>query len=157
VPVDEKTTQLRDIKVLREWNNSYNEEKVPSVYSYTKPKSKEEQWGNSLSEDAEIMVHTKLELDAQESKLDELDMILDNLDGMRDLRSEYVVSTLGNPDFTPKKPELVVLDYMKKIFERVWKYLGQYDQGLLLSLPVDIVITHPVVSPPDEEGQERRN
>jgi len=56
-----------------------------------------------------------------------------------------VVSTLGNPDYTPKKPELVVLDYMKKIFEQVWKYLGQYNQDLLLSLPVDIVITHPVV------------
>jgi hypothetical protein len=157
VPVDEKATQLSDIKVLREWNNSYNEEKVPSAYSYTKPKSKEEQWGTSFSEDAEIMVYTKLELDAQESILDELDMILDNLDGMRDLRSEYVVSTQGNPDFTPKKPELVVLDYMKKIFERVRIYLGQYDQGLLLSLPVDIVITHPVVSPSDEKDKEWRN
>ena len=154
MPVDEKATQLSDIYVLREWSNSYNEYKVPSAYSYTKPKSKEEQWGTSFSEDAEIMVHTKLELDAQESILDELDMILDNLDGMRDLRSEYVVSTQGNPDFTPKKPELVVLDYMKKIFERVRIYLGRYDQGLLLSLPVDIVITHPVVSPSDEKDQE---
>lgn len=116
------------------------------MYSYTRSRSHEEQWGSSLSEDAELMVYTKLELDAQESKLDELDMILDNLDGMRDLRSDYVVSTGGQPNYTPKKPELVVLDYMKKIFERVMDYLGQYDQRLLLSLAVDIVITHPVVS-----------
>lgn len=144
---DEETTLLSDILVLRDWSNSYNDVKVPSAYSYTKTTSKAEQWGTSFSEDAEIMVHTKLELDAQESMLDEFVMILDNLDGMRDLSSDYVVSTLGNPDFTPKRPELVVLDYMKKVFERVWKYLQKYNQKLLLSLPVDIIITHPVVSP----------
>ncbi|KAH7417779.1 hypothetical protein BKA64DRAFT_761386 [Cadophora sp. MPI-SDFR-AT-0126] len=145
VPVDEKTAKLSDIKVLREWSSSYNEDKVPSAYSYTKSRANEEQWGTSFSEDAEIMVYTKLELDAQESVIGELDMILDNLDGMKDLSSEYVVRSKGEPDYTPKKPDLVVLDYMKKIFERVWKYLGQYDQALLLSLPVDIIITHPVV------------
>jgi len=152
VPVDEKTTQLRDIKVFREWSNSYNEEKVPSAYSYTKPKFKEDEWGDSFSEDAEIMVHTKLELDAQESRVDELNMILDNLDGMRDLSSEYVVSQGGEPDYTPKKPELVVLDYMRKVFDRVWKYLSQYPKEMLSSVSVDIVITHPVVSPLGREG-----
>ena len=134
-----------------------NAEKVPSVYSYTKAASGEEQWGNSLSEDAVTMVHTKLELDAQQSKLDELDIILHNLDGMHDLRFDHVVKTGGNPDFTAKKPEIVVLDYMKRVFDRVLKYLGKVPEELLRSLPVDIVITHPVVGLLDEIDQHRQN
>ena len=122
-----------------------NLEKVPSVYSYTKPTAGEEQWGYHLSADAVTMVHTKLELDAQQSKLDELEIILDNLEGMHDLHFDQVKKTNGNPDFTAKKPEIVVLDYMKKIFDRVMKHLSQYAEEVRRSLPVDIVITHPVV------------
>jgi hypothetical protein len=123
-----------------------NDEKVPSIYSYTKTTSGEEQWGDSLSPDAVAMVHTKLELDTQQSKIDELDLILHNLDGMHDLSFDQVEKTNGKPDFTTKKPEDVVLDYMKKIFESVEKHLAKYPTELIRLLPVDIVITHPVVS-----------
>jgi hypothetical protein len=125
-----------------------NTEKVPSMYSYTKAASGEEQWGNDFSEDAITMVHTKLELDAQQSKLDELNIILDNLDGMHNLCFDHVLKTDGNPDFAAKKPEIVVLDYMRKIFDRVMKYLVKIPEELRQSLLVDIVITHPVVGVP---------
>jgi hypothetical protein len=133
---------------MREWNNMSNADKVPSVYSYTKAPSGEEQWGNDFSDNAVTMVHTKLQLDAQQSKLDELDIILDNLDGMHDLSINHVVKTDGNPDFTARKPEIIVLDYMSKIFDRVMKYLGKIPEEFIQSLPVDIVITHPVVGLP---------
>jgi hypothetical protein len=123
-----------------------NIEKVPSVYSYTKPKAKEEQWGNDFSSDAVNMVQTKLELDAQQSKLDELDMILHNLDGMHNLHFDYVEKSGGYPEFTANKPDVVVEDYMKKIFARVMEYLKDIPEVLRRSMPVDIVVTHPVVS-----------
>lgn len=145
IPVHEASVKLDDIIVEREWYNMSNAVKVPSVYSYTKTDGGEKQWGNHFSPNAVMLIHTKLELDAQPSRFDELDLILHNLDGMHDLHFDQVERTNGNPDFTAKKPEIVIQDYMSKIFQRVMQRLNKIPPQLRRSLPVDIVITHPVV------------
>jgi hypothetical protein len=128
-----------------------NTRKVPSAYSYTPSTTGEEQWGGSWSSDATVMVHTKLELDEQARKSDELEIILHNLDGMDNLNFAHIEKTNGNPAFSPKKPDDIVKDYLDKIFRQVMKVL-QTDERFQIEdvdrrkMPVDIVFTMPVVS-----------
>jgi hypothetical protein len=149
VPVDEKHAKLSDITVIEDWGkNMNNTEKVPSSISYTKPISAELQWGNDMSPNAVAMVHTKLELDEQECKIDELEIILHSLDGMHDLDFKHVQETNGYPEYSPKKPDNVVKDFLEKVFARVMtelEYLG-FQELEIQRLPVDIVFTVPVVS-----------
>ena len=73
-----------------------NHDKIPSVYSYS-PGSQagEQQWGASLSPEAVAMVNTKLELDVQDNKSDELELILQALDGMHNLDFQHVKASQG--------------------------------------------------------------
>jgi hypothetical protein len=125
--------------------------KVPSAYSYTPSTTGEEQWGGRMSSDATVMVYTKLELDEQARKSDELEIILHNLDGMDNLNLAHIEKTDGNPAFSPKKPDDIVKDYLDKIFQQVMKFLGtderfRVDDVDRREMPVDIVFTIPVVS-----------
>jgi hypothetical protein len=123
-----------------------NDIKIPSVISYSARTSDNElQFGADLSPDAVAMVHTKMELDVQETRLDELDLIIQVLDGMKDLNFGHIMASKGMPEYTWKTPEEVVTDYLKKVFAPVWdatSYLGPIRE----SVAVDIVITVPVVS-----------
>jgi len=139
------------IQVIDDWGkNMSNTEKVPSTISYTETISGEAQWGYDLSSDALTMVHTKLELDVQDRKSDELEMILHNLDGMMDLDFSYVKATGGKPAYSPKKPDYIAKDYLEKVFKRVMSYIHEYFKGFgleeadLQTMPVDIVFTVPV-------------
>jgi len=67
-----------------------NHERVPSVISYSPPShAQEQQWGADLSPNAVAMVHTKLALDIGDTS-EELDLILDALDGMKNLQFQNV-------------------------------------------------------------------
>ena len=125
-----------------------NHNKIPSVYSYS-PASPagEQQWGASLSPDAIAMVNTKLELDVQENKLDELELILQVLDGTGDLEFEHVKKSKGYPEYTWKNPEDIVTDYLTQVFRHLNKTLDHFGSSLRRQIPVDIVITVPVVWP----------
>lgn len=122
----------------------YNDVKIPSIISYSPNQDGEQQWGNSLSPDAVIMINTKLELDVQDNKMDELELILAVLEGTKDLNFEYIRASKGYPEYTWKNPEGIVTDYLTKVFQ----YLGKdiFSSWFWLQLPLDIVITVPVVS-----------
>lgn len=125
-----------------------NHDKIPSVISYS-PASPvgEQQWGYSLSPRAVTMVHTKLELDVQENKSDELDLILQVLDGIKNLHFDNVVKSKGYPAYTWKVPEDIVTDYLTKVFDYLEQAMSHFGAELNAQIPVDIVLTIPVVNP----------
>ena len=80
-----------------------NSVKIPSVISYTPCSDPEvEQFGFDLSDNATTMINTKLELDPQDTRTEELDLILHALDGMKDLRFDNIKASRGFPNFTWK-------------------------------------------------------
>jgi len=138
---------MEDINVIDNWGkNMSNNPKIPSVYSYTLPQHGEEQWGESLSHDAMTMINTKLELEVQDNKSGELELILQALEGMGNLRFEHVKAARGCPEYTWKSPEEIVTDYLIKVFQCVDREVEKFSPLLKARIPVDIVITVPVVS-----------
>ena len=123
-----------------------NHDKIPSRISYSACSEQEEQqWGLDISADAVVMVNTKLELDLQDNLADELDLILRSLDGMSNLTFEHIRQSEGDIEYTPKSPADVVADYLEKVFEHLDKEMDWFGAELKAKLPVDIVITVPVV------------
>jgi hypothetical protein len=137
---------LDKISLVYDWGQMGTHHKIPSVYSYS-PASPagEQQWGDSLSEDAVTMVNTKLELDVRENKLDELELILQVLDGTSDLDFESVKTSKGYPEYTWKNPEDIVTDYLTQVFHHLNQVVDHFGSPLRAQIPVDIVITVPVV------------
>jgi hypothetical protein len=129
-----------------------NHEKVPSVISYsTKTDKNEQQWGSDLSKHAIAMVHTKLQLDVDKTS-NELDLILQQLEGMHNLNFKYVQDTEGESRYTTKGPEKIVEDYLKLVFEFLMRTVEKFTKEFLRSTPVDIVATVPAVSLPTNAG-----
>lgn len=128
--------------------------KVPSVYSYSPPsEAGEQQWGSSLSPKAVAMVNTKLELDVQENKLDELELILQVLDGTKNLDISEIKKSQGYPEYTWKSPEEIVTDYLTKIFQYLNQRFEVFGDRLRSTMLVDVVITVPVVFRPVQKNQ----
>jgi len=127
-----------------------NDEKIPSVISYSPASDKlERQWGSSLSSKAVAMVHTKLALDIRDNS-GELDLILEALDGMHDLKFQHITDCRGFPPYPWKRPEEIVEDYLAKVFDAFLEAMTRrFDEGfpqeLRDRLPVDIVVTIPAV------------
>jgi hypothetical protein len=146
--VDSNNAVLDKITIVTDWGigpGMSNTQKVPSVISYS-PRSaaREQQFGFSLSPKAVSMLNTKLELDVQDSKADELDLILQALEGMDNLNFDHVKASNGYPEYTWKAPEDIVTDFLTNVFPYVNKLV---DSGSVLraKMPVDIVVTVPVV------------
>lgn len=121
-----------------------NHIKIPSVISYSPPIDNERQFGVDLSLDAVAMVNTKLELEVQDTRLEELDLIIQALDGMEDLGFEHIKQSKGMPAYTWKKPEEVMTDYLTKAFDSFWEATEHMAEMRSTAL-IDIVITIPVV------------
>lgn len=137
---------LDKISLVDDWGKMGIHHKIPSVYSYS-PASPagEQQWGDSLSEDAVTMVNTKLELDVQDNKLDELELILQVLDGTGNLAFDRVKASKGYPEYSWKNPEDIVADYLTQVFHHLNQVVTDFGPDLRAQIPVDIVITVPVV------------
>jgi molecular chaperone DnaK (HSP70) len=126
-----------------------NEQKIPSVYSYSPPTAaNEQQFGYDLSPSAVAMVNTKLELDTQDTKLAELESLIHALEGMKNLSYANVRRSDGNPGFSWKSSEEIVTDYLTKVFEAFSHYLERvfpkFSGTMKENYPVDLVITVPV-------------
>ncbi|ORY13860.1 hypothetical protein BCR34DRAFT_253204 [Clohesyomyces aquaticus] len=121
-----------------------NDVKVPSVISYSPcSEADEQQFGSSLSPEAVAMINTKLELDVQDTRLDELDLILQVLEGVKDLKFDNVKRAQGLPGYTWKAPQKIVADYLEKAFVH-FKRATDYLAGIKNRIPVDVIITVPV-------------
>lgn len=121
--------------------------KVPSVISYSPPSAaREQQWGKSLSPNAVSMVHTKLELDVGDVA-GELDLILQVLDGMKDLDFGRIMDGQQDdiPAYSYKSPEQIVGDYLTKVFQYIDREADKFSRAVRERLPTDIVVTVPSV------------
>jgi len=124
-----------------------NSPKIPSVISYSAPtKAGEQQWGKSLSPNAVTMINTKLELDVLPNKSDELELILQCLDGVENLSFNHIKKAKGFPQYTAKDPEQIVTDYLHEIYQHVDKLVDEFSEAVRSRIPVTIAITVPVVS-----------
>jgi hypothetical protein len=138
---------LKDIKVLGDWPAEMGDYgKIPSVISYSPSTDAGElQWGASISPNAVTMFNTKLELDVQDNKSDELDLVLAVLDGVDDLNFETVKASASDPEYTPKTPEQIVADYLAHVFEHLSHEFDHIGTRLKGQLQVDVVVSVPVV------------
>ena len=96
-----------------------NQLKVPSVYSYSKPKNREAQWGSDISDDAITMVNMKLELQPQDLRLAELESALNVLRGTGDLSFDNLRKVGSNPAYPTKTPAQIIADYHQDLRVRV--------------------------------------
>lgn len=94
------------------------------------------------------MVNTKMELDVHDDKIDELELILQVLNGTHDLNFNEIKAQKGFLKYPVKNPEEVVADYLTKVFGHLKKALAipyfDYETQFKGQIPVDIVITIPV-------------
>lgn len=143
-----KKASLTEIDVVQDWGDRMrNQDKVPSVISYSgKVEKSEQQWGSDLSRGAIAMVHTKLQLDVDDTST-ELDQILESLEGMQDLNFQYIKNTEGSPRYTRRGPEEIVADYLERVFEYLVTAVSKFTEEWRTQAPVDIVATIPAVSP----------
>lgn len=142
---DNSSPELDDIRVVKNWGQKMdNDVKIPSVISYSPCTEKDEQqFGASLSPEAVAMVNTKLELEAQDTRLEELDLIIQVLEGTKNLSLEHVKRAQGYPGYTWKSPEDIVTDYLTKAFEH-FERNTEFLTEIKTNVPVDIIVTVPV-------------
>jgi hypothetical protein len=88
------------------------------------------------------MVNMKLELDFQDTKSDELDLILKALYCMDNLNFSDIVESNKLLDYIWKSPEDIVTDYLGKVLQHVREEFSQK----MKYAPIDITLTVPVVS-----------
>ncbi|KAL5322237.1 hypothetical protein ACEPPN_010209 [Leptodophora sp. 'Broadleaf-Isolate-01'] len=137
------------IEVVQIWGAKMgNHKKIPSVVSYTPSSRKgERQFGLDLSADAVALLHTKLQLGVSDVS-QELDHILESLEGVHNLNFQYLKKSDGLPKHILFSPEQIVRDYLQRVFH----YLFESESDSLPSpfapelrqlTPVDIVVTVP--------------
>ncbi|KAH0556728.1 hypothetical protein GP486_005483 [Trichoglossum hirsutum] len=130
-----------DIIAIDSWGPGMaNHEKIPSVISYSKAIGPE--WGASVDKKSVAMVHTKLQLEVS-SPSEELDLILQALEGMHDLDSDRIRDAGPLPAYTWKGPEAIVEDYLTRMLESLLRVERGFSKQMRRHMPVDIVVTIP--------------
>lgn len=136
---------LDEIELINDWGlRMGNQEKIPSVISYSESDGDSQQWGSDLSKHAIAMVHTKLQLDIGTVE-NELDLTLQALEGMDNLHYRHIKNSEFKPSYPIQSPEEIVQDYLRFVFEYLLESVGQFTPQFLRHTSVDIVVTIPAV------------
>jgi hypothetical protein len=138
---------LNEVTIVQNWvHRQSNSDKIPSVFSFSeRSEEMEQQWGFDLSPGAVAMVQTKLELDHQTVD-QELELLMQNLEGMHNLDTSYIIEAEKSPVFTYKSAEEVVTEYLTRIFEYVLSTVERFNKKVLENTSTNIVITIPTVN-----------
>lgn len=141
---------LDEIEVLQNWGlHANNQPKVRTMISYANTASGERQWGSTVDNHASAMVNTKLELEPQPTRKDELELTLYLLKGTGNLAFEHLKKIGPNPAYTSAPPGQIVQDYLSHICQSARRdgVFKKTDMARLVetSTPVDIVVTVPAV------------
>ncbi|KAF2192229.1 hypothetical protein K469DRAFT_620267 [Zopfia rhizophila CBS 207.26] len=142
-----------EFNIVDIWPPRVTSEKVPSEISYSPAPGRERQWGYDISQPADMdrgalkLRWTKLELD-QQGRTEELRMILDALNGMKNLSLTEIERSHGIPDYPAMSPVDIVADYLSKVREYLLETLPR-DHGVareyLDTIDIDLVITVPAI------------
>lgn len=96
------------------------------------------------------MVNTKLELEPQASRKDELELTWYLLKGTGNLAFEHLRKIGPNPAYSSKQPREIVEDYLARICESALKPKAfrtiDLREAIESKIPLDIIITVPAVS-----------
>lgn len=143
-----ETATFSDIDIVTNWGKGYdNHDKVKSVISYSdRSEENENNWGDNVAPDAVVMKHLKLKLDVQ-AVSEELNFLTQALDGTNDLNFQHIRNAKNLPEYTSKSSEVIVKDYLTKVFEHVLDVVDTFSKELRDRIDTDIVITIPVVRP----------
>jgi len=119
------------------------------MISYIKSSTGETQWGSDVSDHGTAMVNTKLELEPQKSRHDELELTWYLLKGTGNLGFEHLKRIGPDPAYTSAPPSQIVRDYLSHICESACKP-GSFETVDMTRLeetgtPLDVVITVPAV------------
>lgn len=145
VSPEQEHAELSKIESLVNWTQKMNNrQKVPSVFSYTRVSTGEAQWGSDIAENSTTMVNTKLELQPQDSRFEELDLTFHALKGMGFLSFDNIRQNGPEPAYTSKEPQDIITDYLTKISE-CYRRAGKVDRLASVTTSIDIVVTVPVV------------
>lgn len=140
---------IDEIEVVQDWGvNGDNQSKVRTMISYVKSSAGKTQWGSAVTDHA--MVNTKLELEPQASRYDELELTWYLLKGTGNLAFEHLKKIGPEPAYTSAPPRQIVQDYLSHIRACACRegVLKKVDLSKLVetNTPVDIVVTVPAVS-----------
>jgi hypothetical protein len=132
--------------IFQEWPEGGNNLEVPSEISYSVASHGGSQWGYDIAPGSLKLVWTKLELDEQE-RLDELDLILKALEGMKYMDPNHIQEAHRFPSHPAKDPVDIVADYLTRVREYVRDHPHPgFHQAFFDVTPVDLVVTVPAVS-----------
>jgi hypothetical protein len=120
------------------------EEKVPSEISYSGAPGGEGQWGYDISENSLKWQWTKMELD-QQTRPDELRLILEAVIGMANLDIRKVDQSNGQALAYSKAPEDIVADYLSDVRAYLVRKLQLEYREIFTTLVIDLVVTVPAV------------
>lgn len=138
---DSKVAQTKDIVPMGDFGEKMsNHPKVPSVISYSLSPNGEKQWGMDVADDSVTMVNTKMQLDIQDTRLDELETTLQILQGTGFLDFNHVKNIGTIAGYTWKSPVEVATDYLRRVCERICLALPH----VISRAEIELVITVPV-------------
>lgn len=141
---------LDDLTVFINWPEK-DAQKVPSEFSYSRSIGKKQQWGYSMSADADVIKWTKLELESRTTvrELEVLRELVKGLDLVNKLRgNENAALTNDIPRHLSRSAEDVVRDYLCKVSREWHRFIKGQAELVLDTVPLDIVLTHPAVYAP---------
>jgi hypothetical protein len=119
------------------------------MISYIKGPSGETQWGSNVSDHATAMVNTKLELEPQPTRVEELELTLNLLRGTGNLAFEHLKKIGPNPAYSSAPPQQIVKDYLTLICGNACKpdaFKVDMNKLAETNTPLDVVVTVPAVS-----------
>lgn len=135
---------LEQIQLVQTWKSGVgNNDKIPSRIFYS-PSSTGGQLFD-INPDAVAMVRTKFELDVQENRLGELELITKVLKGTDNLSFGNVKALKSHPSYTWKQSEDIVTEYLAKLIQYLENDLYTYNESFPSNMSIDIVITVPLV------------
>ena len=131
---------------MRVWP-SFDAEKVPSEISYSKSPRGCKQWGRDIDEASESVLRwTKLELEPRK-RVSELKQLRETFKGLQLLGALHSdpATALENVHLGKDHGDIVA-DYLAKV-ARCWHdHFVSNLAATLHNVPIDIIVTHPVVS-----------
>jgi hypothetical protein len=132
------------LQVFKAWG--VDAEKVPSKISYSKASKGNKQWGYLINKDSLVMQWTKLELETRSTtdELKTLQALMTGHPAIYNYTRDYNRHK-HPPEHLCKSSEEIIRDYLRKVIKEWHESVMKNSKFALDRVPVDIVITHPVV------------
>lgn len=151
----ERDASFADVHVFNDWSGTGGDSgppKIPSAISFSRTPSKCKQWGDDIDKQfSRVLQWTKLELQPQ-SALQELVRLRGALSGLYSIKALQNAQRTNNnvdvPRHVTKSSFHIVQEYLSRVAKCYYQNMKNTNSFAISAdnIPVDMVITHPVVS-----------